>query len=69
LGKFLRGWWPGAKKNSGFGNYFQHVKKFLNFGVLANFKVAPAKFFNFGFYCKPSLFFFDMSSEKFEKCC
>ena len=32
-------------------------KKFLNSIVLANVKVVPAKFFNFGFYCKPSLFF------------
>ena len=44
------------KKISGFVNYFRHVKKFLNFWVLANVKVAQAKFFNFGFYCKPSLF-------------
>ena len=42
--------WPGANIFSGFGNYFPHSKKFLNFLVLANFKVAPAKSFNFGFY-------------------
>ena len=30
-------------------------KKILNFWVLANIKVAPAKIFNFGFYSKPSL--------------
>ena len=42
--------------SSGVGNYFQHLKKILNLIFLANVKVDPAKFFNFGFYCNPSLF-------------
>ena len=41
-----------------FGNYFRHAKKSLNFLLLAEIKVAPAKFFNFGFHCKPSFFLF-----------
>ena len=40
----MGGWGPGANFFSGFGNYFRHVK------VLANIKVAPAKFFNFVFF-------------------
>ena len=44
------------KKKSGFGKLFRHVKKILNFSVLANIKSSPAKFFNFDFYCKPDKF-------------
>ena len=44
-----RGGPGGAKAESGIGNVFKHVKKFLNFWVLADIKVAPAKFFFFWF--------------------
>ena len=33
------------------------MSKNPQFFVLADFKVAPAKFFNFHFHCKPSLSF------------
>ena len=33
------------------------MRKKYSFLVLGNVKVASAKFFNFGFYCKPILFF------------
>jgi hypothetical protein len=35
------------------------VKKLLNFWVLVNIKVAPAKLDHLGFYCKPSLFWLE----------
>ena len=43
-----------------------HVNFFFSFWVLADIKVAPAKFLNFGFYWKASLFLIVVSSEK---CC
>jgi hypothetical protein len=46
---------PAQKKIKKFGNFFQHVKKLLNFWILVNIKVAPAKLDHLGFYCKPSL--------------
>ena len=44
----------GSKRNSDFGNFFQHLKKLLNFWDAVNIKVAKSKFDPF--YCKSSVF-------------
>ena len=57
--------WPNFMCSSGggggpeqffFGNFFQHVKKLLNFWNFVSIKVAKFKLNYLGFYCKPSLF-------------
>ena len=37
---------------SDFGNFFQHVKKLLNFWNFVNIKMAKSKLNHLGFYCK-----------------
>ena len=45
-----------------FGNFFQHVKKLINFLNFVNIKVAKSKSNHLGFYCK--LDFFDRTIRK-----
>ena len=49
-------------KKKKFGNFFQHVKKLLNFWNFVNIKVAKSKLNHLGFYCK--LYFFDRTIRK-----
>ena len=48
-------WWTGFILFSNFGNFFQHVKKILNFWDVVNIRVNPTKLDHLGFYCKYSL--------------
>ena len=59
----LRGWRTGFLFFLFFGNFFQHVKKLLNFWNFVNIKVAKSKLDHLGFYCK--LDFFDRTIRKF----
>ena len=44
------------------GNFFQHVKKLINFWNFVNIKVAKSKSNYLGFYCK--VYFFDRTIKK-----
>ena len=41
-----------AQEKKGFVNFFQHMKKLLNFCNFVNIKVAKSKLNHSGFYCK-----------------
>ena len=60
-------WYPKGKKIAqgveDRANFFQHVKKLLNFWNFVNIKVAKSKLDHLGFYCK--LDFFDRTIRKF----
>ena len=60
--KFQYCWWWCVRWYFFLGNFFQHVKKLLNFWNFVNIKVAKAKLDHFGFYCK--LDFFDRTIRK-----
>ena len=57
----------GAKKNLILEIIFKMLQKSSNFEFWQMSRL-PQLSFNFGYYCKPSLFFY-MSSENLEKCC
>ena len=52
----MMGGWTGFLFSFFSGNFFQHVKKLLNFWNFVNIKVAKSKLDHFCFYCK--LYFF-----------
>ena len=62
--EFRRWGRPGTKKHFFFGNFFQHVKKLINFLNLLNINVTKSKPNHLGFYCK--LYFLIGQSERSE---
>ena len=48
---------------SNFRNFFQHVKKLLNFWNFVNIKVAKSKLNHLGFYCKLDFFLIGQSEK------
>ena len=52
-----------AQKIFFFGNFFQHVKKLINFGNFVNIKVAKFKLYLFGFLLQTKSFLIGQSEK------